>query len=94
MRHNGAVNAADYARLLLLAALWGGAFVFLRVAAPVFGPVWTAEFRVLLGGLALLVWFRVTGFDAGLRRHARFYLLIGTVNIAAPFALTKSVMLH
>ena len=94
MRDNAPVNAADYARLALLAALWGGAFVFLRVAAPVLGPAWTAEFRVLLGGLALLAWFRLTGFDAGLRRHARFYLLIGTVNIAAPFALYSYAAMH
>ena len=92
--HNAVVNAADYARLALLAALWGGAFVFLRVAAPVLGPIWTAEFRVLLGGLALLAWFRLTGVDAGLRRHARFYLLIGTVNIAVPFALYSYAAMH
>ncbi len=88
------MNPADYARLVLLAALWGGAFVFLRVAAPVLGPAWTAEVRVLLGGLALLAWFRATGFDAQLRRHARFYLLIGTVNIAAPFALYSYAAMH
>jgi drug/metabolite transporter (DMT)-like permease len=88
------VNGADYARLVLLAALWGGAFVFLRVAAPVLGPAWTAECRVLLGGLALLAWLRLTGFDPGLRRHARFYLLIGTVSIAAPFALYSYAAMH
>jgi len=88
------VNGADYARLVLLAALWGGAFVFLRIAAPVLGPVWTAECRVLLGGLALLAWLRFTGFDSGLRRHARFYLLIGTVSIAAPFALYSYAAMH
>jgi len=94
MGDNPPVTPADYARLGLLAALWGGAFVFLRVAAPVLGPVWTAEFRVLLGGLALLAWFRLTGFDAGLRRHARFYLLIGSVNIAVPFALYSYAAMH
>ena len=88
------MNGADYARLLLLAALWGGAFVFLRVAAPVLGPAWTAECRVLLGGLALLAWLRLAGFDSGLRRHARFYLLIGTVSIAAPFALYSYAAMH
>jgi hypothetical protein len=25
---------------VLLAALWGGSFLFMRVAAPEFGPVW------------------------------------------------------
>jgi drug/metabolite transporter (DMT)-like permease len=88
------VRPADYARLVLLAAIWGGAFVFLRVAAPVLGPAWTAESRVLLGGLALLAWLRFTGFDPELRRHARFYLLIGAVNIAAPFALYSYAAMH
>ena len=79
--HDGGVNADDYARLLLLAAIWGGAFVFLRVAAPVLGPVWTAEFRVLLGGLALLAWLRFTGVEVGLWRHRRFYLEIGRAHV-------------
>lgn len=81
------MSAADYARLLLLASVWGGAFVFMRVAAPVLGAIWTAELRVLIGGLALLAWYRVTGLDGGLRRHARSYLLVGTIGIGMPFAL-------
>ena len=48
------MTAADSARLVALAAIWGAAFIFLRVVAPVLGPAWTAELRVLLGGLALL----------------------------------------
>ncbi len=88
------MRAADYARLFLLAALWGGAFIFLRVAAPVLGPAWTSELRVLLGGLALLAWFRATGFDPGLRRHARAYLLIGSAIIALPFTLYAFASMH
>jgi drug/metabolite transporter (DMT)-like permease len=81
------MKTADYARLLLLAALWGGAFIFLRIAAPVLGAPWTAEIRVLLGGLALLAWYRLTGADIGLRRHARAYLVLGAAIIALPFLL-------
>ncbi len=88
------MRAADYARLFLLAALWGGAFIFLRVAAPVLGPAWTSELRVLLGGLALLAWFRANGFEPGLRRHARAYLMIGSVIIALPFTLYAFASMH
>jgi len=88
------VTPADYARLVALAALWGAAFIFMRIAAPVFGPAWTAELRVLLGGLALLAWFRAIGFDPGLRAHWRFYLLMGTVGIAAPFVLYSFASIH
>ena len=48
------MTPADTARLVALAAIWGAAFIFMRVAAPVLGPAWTPELRVLLGGLALL----------------------------------------
>lgn len=88
------MKPADYARLVALAAIWGAAFIFMRVAAPVLGPVWTAELRVLLGGLALLAWFRVVGFDPELRRHASFYLMIGAVNIAVPFTLYSFAAMH
>jgi len=88
------MRAADYARLVLLAAIWGAAFIFLRVVAPVLGPAWTAEPRVLLGGLALVAWFRIAGVGLGLRRHARSYLLIGTANIAIPFVLYSYAAMH
>ncbi len=88
------MRAADYGRLVALAAIWGAAFIFMRVAAPVLGPAWTPELRVLIGGLALLAWFRVVGFDPGLRQHWRFYLLIGTVNIAVPFVLYSFAAMH
>jgi drug/metabolite transporter (DMT)-like permease len=88
------MKSQDYLRLLLLAAIWGGAFVFLRVAAPVLGPVWTAEFRVLIGGLVLLAWFGFTGVEVGLRRHARAYLIVGSVIIALPFALYSFAAMH
>lgn len=80
------MRTADYARLLALAAIWGGAFPFMKVAAPALGTLWTAELRVLLGGLALLAWLRIAGIEVGLWRHAKVYLLLGAVIIATPFS--------
>ena len=88
------MTPASIARLVALAAIWGAAFIFMRVAAPVLGPAWTPELRVLIGGLALLAWFRAIRFDPGLRVHWRFYLLIGTVNIAIPFVLYSFASMH
>jgi drug/metabolite transporter (DMT)-like permease len=48
------LRTSDAGELLLLAALWGGSFLFLRITAPVLGPVWLIDIRVLLAGLALL----------------------------------------
>lgn len=40
--------------MLSLAALWGASFLFLRIAAPVVGPVVVAAFRVTLAAVVLL----------------------------------------
>ncbi len=88
------MKPADYLRLVALAAIWGASFIFTRVVAPSLGAIWTAELRVLLGGLALLAWLRFARFDAGLRRHWRYYLAVGTVNSAIPFALYAYAAIH
>lgn len=63
------MRRADLARLLALAALWGGSFMFMRVLAPHFGPALTADVRVTVGGLVLLLWMRFAGLHADLPRH-------------------------
>lgn len=88
------VAAADYARLVVLAAIWGASFIFMRVAAPALGPVVTADARVLLAGLALAAWLRARGFDPQWRRHWRGYATIGLVNSAIPFVAYSFAALH
>ena len=63
--------------LTLLGAIWGGSFLFMRVAAGEFGPIPLVEARLGLGALILLpflwqarahftprLWLRVTGIAA------------------------------
>jgi drug/metabolite transporter (DMT)-like permease len=88
------LRRADIARLVALAAIWGGSFPFMRVAAPVLGPAWTAELRVLLGGLVLLAWLRLAGVEVGLRRDWRAYFVVGGFGVAAPFGLYAFAAMH
>ena len=88
------MSAADAARLAALAAIWGGSFIFIRVAAPALGAVWTSEGRVLIGGLALLLWLRLAGFDPQWRRYLGFYAAVGVVNSAIPFTLYGFAGIH
>jgi drug/metabolite transporter (DMT)-like permease len=81
------MRRSDLARLAALAAIWSLSFVFLRVLVPVFGPLWTATLRVLIAGVALVVWLVLTRVDAGVRSHWRAYLFVGALNSALPFAL-------
>lgn len=88
------MNTADYARLVLLSAIWGASFIFMRVAAPSFGTVWTAEGRLLGAGLVLAAWFRLSGFNPGWRRHWKAYAAIGLVNMALPSLFYAFALRH
>jgi drug/metabolite transporter (DMT)-like permease len=72
--------------LLFLGAVWGGAFLFFRIAGPEVGPVWAAEIRVVIGAaaLALVAGRRTLGIA---RRRPRQFLVVGATFSAIPFSL-------
>jgi len=81
------VTIPFYPALFLLAALWGGSFLFMRVAAPVLGPVWLIALRVLIAGLVLLP-LLLHRRQLGVLREYRWPLLwVGFVSAALPFTL-------
>lgn len=81
------MKVSDLATFLLLAAVWGGSFLFMRIAAPVLGPIWLIEARVLLAGLVLLPFIIPRGGFQAFRHHARPLLIVGRLNSALPFSL-------
>lgn len=81
------MRSIDIFRLVLLAALWGGSFTFVRVGAPALGAIWFTLTRALVGSVLLLAWLRLSGVKFDLRRNWKAYLLIGAVNTAFPWLL-------
>lgn len=81
------MRARDLADLLLLAALWGGSFLFMRIAAPEFGAVPLAALRVGGAALLLLPLLAARGGGRMLRRHWRSIALVGLCNSALPFMM-------
>lgn len=79
------MKGADIAELFALAALWGGSFLFMRVAAPVFGPFALAGLRVIGAALVLLPIFALRGETRELHEHWKPILLVGLTNSALPF---------
>ena len=81
------MKLTDALTLLLLSALWGGSFLFMRVAAPVLGPVWLIELRVAITALLLVPLAVRLGLWKEIRRHWFSLLLVGGLGSAAPFFL-------
>ncbi len=75
----------DLADLLLLAALWGGSFLFMRISAPHFGALPLAAVRVAGAALLLVAILATQHGFAGLRRHWRPIACVGITNSALPF---------
>jgi len=73
--------------LLILGALWGASFLFMRVAAPEIGAVWLIEFRALIAGLVLLPWLLNKSEITILWLKAKDLLIVGALNSALPFVL-------
>ena len=86
------MRGADLARLVALAAMWGASYLFMRYAVPSFGPVPLIELRVVVAGVALLLFLKATGGVVGWRKHWRAFLFVGAVGLAAPFVLIAKAL--
>ena len=73
-------------RFILLAAIWGCSFLFMRIIAPVIGGFWTADLRLAIGAATLLILMRARNLPLNLH-HWRHYVVTGLLNCALPFTL-------
>ena len=73
------------ADFILLAAIWGASFMFMRVATRELGPLPAAGLRVIVAALFLLPILLAKGLGGTLRRHWKLTCSVGVLNSAIPF---------
>ena len=85
------MNPINIVQLLILAALWGGSFLFIRMGVADFGVAPLMALRVGIGALFLLIVLVMRRSASGsfqlLRTHAWPLFVVGILNSAAPFCL-------
>lgn len=81
------MKKSDFAALLLLGALWGASFLFMRMGADQFGPMALAGMRAIGAALCSLPLLASRERRAVMRRHARDIAVVGMANSALPFVL-------
>jgi drug/metabolite transporter (DMT)-like permease len=84
----------DLGMLFLLGAIWGGSFLFIRVAVPVLRPFALMELRVGLAVVALVLYAVVVARLPGLRARWKEFLTLGALNAAIPFSLIGAAELN
>ncbi len=80
--------------LLILAALWGGSFLFMRVAAPELGPIVMIVLRVGIASLMLSPVLIDERARTEIRTYWRPLLIVGITNSALPFCMFGYSMLY
>ncbi|MCG9581190.1 DMT family transporter [Vibrio tubiashii] len=81
------MSTASFLRLICLAAIWGGSFLFMRIAANTFGPAFLIEFRVGFAAISLLLVSLYLRRKLAFRTHFKHFMIIGLFNTALPFLL-------
>src|SRR5215204_1913750 len=84
----------DFAGLVLLGALWGGSFLFIRIAVPALGPFFLVELRVGLAAAVLFLYALAAGRVPKIRSRWRSFLVLGFLNAALPFTLISAAEIH
>lgn len=86
-------NKAWLTDFVLLAAIWGSSFLFMRIAALEFGPLPTAAMRVAIAAAFLLPLLLLRGLGSALMENWRRVFLVGLFNSGIPFALFSFALL-
>ena len=74
-------------RFVILASLWGGSFLFMRIAAPVWGAVPTAFGRVVLASAGLMALLALVRLRPAFQGKLVAALLLGVFNSGIPFLM-------
>lgn len=88
------MSSKNILKLIILSAIWGGSFIFMRMISPRLGPILTASMRTLLAGICLLILFKVTHYKINWKRDYKQFLVIGVVNSSIPFYMFAYAALH
>ena len=81
------MKTRDLFDLLVLGAIWGASFLFMRIAAPEFGAIPLIAARVGIGAMFLVLVLARRGGLPQLSRNAAQLTLLGAINSAIPFSL-------
>ncbi len=81
------IRVIDWLWMILLGAIWGASFLFMRLAVPEFGPIALIQLRVTVGGLFLLAIAVAQGKHRELFRSPKDIAMVGFSNSALPYTL-------
>jgi drug/metabolite transporter (DMT)-like permease len=83
----GHITKQSAIELILLAAIWGASFIFMRIGSPEFGPILFMALRTLIASLFLLPLVYIAKQQKSFSGYKRKIFIVGILNTAIPFVL-------
>ena len=82
----------DVFLLLLLGAVWGSSYTFVRIALPFLSPVFIMSLRIVLAAVVLTALLAGFADLPDFRKNWRAFLFMGAVNNAVPFIMVGAAV--
>src|SRR4051794_28981132 len=80
----------SWALLLVLGAIWGASYLFIKIGLRDLSPSMVAFVRIALAAMVLLPIAASQGALSGVRSRAGWLALVGAVQVAGPFVLISA----
>jgi drug/metabolite transporter (DMT)-like permease len=84
------MDRRSWSLLLLLGAIWGASYLFIKIGLRDLSPSMVAFIRIALAALVLLPIAAAQGALSGVRPRAGWLALVGAVQVAGPFVLISA----
>ena len=81
------MSIKNLVQLIVLSAIWGSSFLFMRIVSPVLGPAFTVEGRVSCAALFLFFLALYLKKNPNIFKYWKHYTILGFFNSALPFFL-------
>ena len=80
------MKLSDFLLLILLAAIWGSSFIFMRATAEVFGPIALIAVRIVIAALCLFFFLFTQERKQEFLENWRTLAWLGIISSAIPFS--------
>lgn len=84
----------DILKLIMLGAIWGSSFIFMRLSCPILGAMVVTDARIILAALSMICFCAVTSLAMRWKENWRHFLVVGLTNSAIPYFLFACAALY
>ncbi len=84
----------NYGLLILVSAIWGFSYIFMKMLSPLYGGYFVAFSRLFIGGTFLVIYNKINRVEIKLKENFKHYLVVAIFNCALPLTCFSLAALY